>query len=133
MFIFNPTTQNTQNNGINISINSDVKSFKSYDETIILTEENKKLKNENKLLKYLKKTYESKIKCLEKTILEDEKKIQKLNEKLNFFVDEYYTAAKERNEKTAMLNKMKKDYEEIIKIKEREILNLNKVLKEKYD
>ena len=32
-----------------------------------------------------------------------------------------------------MLNKMKKDYEEIIKIKEREILNLNKVLKEKYD
>lgn len=133
MFIFNPNTQNTQNNGINISINSDVKSFHDYDEAIMLNEENKKLKNENELLKYLKKTYESKISSLKKTILEYEKKIKKLNEKLNFFVDEYYNIAKERNEKTEMLNKMKKDYEEIMKIKEKEILNLTKLLKEKYE
>lgn len=131
MFIFNPNAQNVQNNGLNISINSDVKSVCGCDEAVMLTEENKKLKNENELLKCLNKTYEVKIKKLEKIVLEDEIKIKKMEDKLNFFVDAYYNVAKERNEKIDLLKEIKNEYNKNIILKEKEILSLTNLLNEK--
>ena len=133
MFIFNP---NSQNNGVNIFNNEN--SDYSVEETESLADENKtlkmenfKLKEEKELLTYLKKSYETKIESLQKIIIEHEIKIKKINDKLNFFVDAYYDVANEKNEKIDLLKNLKNDYTKNIAIKEKEILNLTKLLKEK--
>lgn len=138
MFIFNP---NSQNKGVNIfNSNSTQNSAYLVEETENLSDENNtlkmenfKLKEEKELLTYLKKSYEAKIESLQKIVIEHEIKIKKINDKLNFFVDAYYDVAKERNEKIDLLRKMKSDYAKNITIKEKEILNLTKLLTKKED
>ena len=145
MFIFNPnynlnnieeTSSDVENNfelnkKHNYSSNEEISELAEENEKLKL--ENSKLKKEKELLAYFKKTYEFKIEKLEEIIKEDEIKIKKLIDELNFFVDGYYAVAKERNEKSLILKKRKKDYEKVRMIKEKEILNLTKLLEEKYE